>query len=171
MGVYKLIQDSDNFDSLLMSREVRPRFEKFGRPLAATWQPAPVETYAVGRAGDFPSLRRDVPVFSERAWHTLKPLIGGEAEALPLSGTREPYYAINVLDIADCLDRARSKIKWLSTGNINSIEKHVFKEGCLEGKHIFKLPETARQEVFVSEEFKQLVESSSLEGLMLRKVA
>lgn len=171
MNVYKLIQDSDTYDSLLASREARQRLDEFGKPQAQSWEPLPVDVYSVGRSGDFPSLRRDVPVFSEGAWQVLRPLIELSVEALPLIGTKDSYLAINVLDIADCLDHSRAKISLLPSGGVMSVDKYVFKDGCLNNRHIFKLPETAVQEVLVSEEFKQLVERSGLKGLMFRKVA
>ena len=86
MAVYKLIQDSDTYDSLLVDRETDRLFDEFGKSQGQTWRPLHVEVYSVGQAGDFPSLRRDVPIFSERAWQTLRPLIESSVEALPLAG-------------------------------------------------------------------------------------
>jgi hypothetical protein len=50
------------------------------------------------------------PLFSQRAWDALRPLIGAEVEALPSLHPRGAHYAINVLDVADCLGLTHTKL-------------------------------------------------------------
>lgn len=50
-------------------------------------------------------------------------------------------------------------------GRVAKVVAYCFKPGCLDGLHMFLLPETSGLEVLVSEDFKNLVEANSLEGL------
>jgi hypothetical protein len=173
MSVYKLVPDSDVYDSLLYdspdSLEVNLRFD--GRTLAQVWTPLRVVVYSVGRPGDFPSWSSHIPVFSERAWRILEPLIETSVEALPLACAGGPFVAINVTDVADCLDPGRAEIKRFSTGEVMDVKSYAFKEGCLGARNIFKIPEALLNDVFVSENFKRAVEDAGLEGLIFRQVA
>ena len=173
MSIYRLIQDSDRYDSLLVAnRDDGSIFDQFGEsPLLPSWRPVVVNLFSVGQSGDFPSLRRDVPVFSERAWQALRPLIDSHVEALLLAGTTDPYFAIHVTDIADCLDHSRSEIKRLPSGGVMRVLDYKFNLECLGDRSIFKLPETVIQEVLVSEKFKMVVKRNRLKGLIFRKIA
>lgn len=173
MSVYRIVPDSNTYDALLAaSPEDRKRLDALkGKPRGAPWQPARVVLDPVGQPGDFPSLRRELPVFTERAWEALRPLVGPSVEALPLAGTAEPLYAIHVLDVADCLDHSRSKIQWYPSGLLMWVDEYAFKEGYLGDRHLFKLRETAGIEVLASETFRELVESNNLKGLIFQKIA
>ncbi|MHC4404884.1 MAG: SMI1/KNR4 family protein [Planctomycetota bacterium] len=67
----------------------------------------------------------------------------------------------------DCLDPKRSQFNYFSSGGVYRVERYVFRESLLEGKHIFRVPE-ARSTVIVSEEFKAAVENAGLVGLDFR---
>src|ERR1700722_19861314 len=54
------------------------------------------------RLGDFPALNdySEIPIFSERAWGILRPLIEPYVEALPVEGPLgHGFFIINVLEI------------------------------------------------------------------------
>jgi hypothetical protein len=173
MSIYKLVPDSDSYDNLLYDSpdclEVSLQFD--GRSLARSWTPLHLQVYPVGRSGDFPSLSSHIPIFSKKAWSVLEPLIGTSVEALPLAGPAGLFIAVNVTDIADCLDHARSSINRFSDGRVMWVDSHAFKEGCLGARNIFKIPEALLNDVFVSENFKRAVEDAGLEGLIFRRVA
>jgi len=182
MNVYRIKPNSDTFERIYARVEDRDLlFFSSAQPLSAKWIPLPVlpddrllenvMDEPVPINGDFPSLYGPTPVFSERAWESLYSLVNGSVEALPLiypSG--ETYFAINVLDVVDCLDLTKTKLTRNDvTGRVSSIQEYHFRPHLLTGKHMFKLPETKALEVLVSEEFKQAVEANGLKGLIFRK--
>lgn len=187
MNIYKYVPDSDKYDCLDNMQD----WDVFwtGTLLAPSWTPISVPYYArYGQPSDFPHLCGPLPVFSKRAWHALQPLISKAVEALPLicdtemiplprgerkivpAGPFGPYFAINVLDIVDCLDHDRSEITLYSNGAVMMVDSYAFKAGCLKDKHILKLPETRDLEVLVSEQFKNVVETNKLQGLKFPRV-
>lgn len=172
MIIYTIVPESDIYHSLLLeSSNDWDVFQQFdGRKLGDSWTPIPVKIYRSLEAGDFPSLASHVPVFSRRALQSLSPLIGDCIEALPLKNNVEELYAINVLDVVDCLDYSRSEFKYFSDGEIMDIVRYAFKADCIRDKHIFKVRESPLNRVLVSEEFKNVVEGSGLEGLIFRLV-
>jgi hypothetical protein len=172
MPTYTITPDADTYHCLVLTNPSDwDRFDEFtGERLADTWTPVAVKTLKVKKAGDFPYLISHVPVFSGRAWQILQSLVKGSVEALPLEHPTKTVYAINVLDLLDCLDYSRSQIVRFPSGGIMEIERYAFKEGCVEGKHIFKIAEAPLKQVLVSDAFKELVERSQLEGLIFSKV-
>jgi hypothetical protein len=170
MKIYRYVPESDDYDCL----DNRGDWGSFdlGRPLAATWKPVRVEMDDhAGRTADFPSLLGPIPVFSERAWEVLQPLLGASVEALPLNCDRGIFFVVNVLDHVDCLDYDRAEVTHYSSGRVMMVDKFAFKPGSLHGKNMFKLPETAKSEVFVSESFKKIVEKAGLTGLWFEELA
>ncbi len=170
MVVYQFIQDSDAYN-YLDNRGDWAALER-GKPLARSWRPprVGVDEHA-GRWPDFPSLLLSIPVFSARAWETLRPLVGASVEALPLDCPAGPsYFAINVLDHVEALDHDRSEVERFDDGRVMAVDFYAFKPGLLRGKHVFKLPETARIEVLVSNDFKELVEKHCLTGLIFKEL-
>lgn len=140
------------------------------RPASARWRPEPLRIFDdCGRDGDFPSLvsYNKIPVFSERAWRALCPLIGERVEALSLSHPQEPHYIINVLDVVDCLDVDRSKVTRNGvTGRVSRVWHYALKnEHLLAGKHIFWTPTESGSDMMVDDEFCKCVEQHNLLGL------
>jgi hypothetical protein len=120
--------------------------------------------------GDFLYLSSLTIAASEHATQVLSPLIVGSAEVLPLQCEAAQFYAINVIEVVDCLDHSQSEVVWFKDGSLAGIKRHIFKPRCLERKHIFKIPERKRSFVFVSDAFKQLIEDHQLTGLVFEKV-
>ena len=172
MTLYRIVPDSDTCHSLsIIDSEHVEMFRQFtGNSLAHSWFPVPVRIFRAEKSGDFPSLLSHVPIFSERALQILMPLISNSFEALPLKCDFGKFYAANVLDVVDCLDHSLANIERFSSGRIMAIKRYAFKEGCIQGKHIFKIPETAGQDVLVSDKFKSLIEENSLLGLHFKQV-
>lgn len=172
MTIYRIVPDSDTYHSLsIIDSEHVEIFRQFtGKSLAHSWFPVQVRIFRAKKSGDFPSLLSHVPIFSERALQILRPLISNSLEALPLKCDFGKFYAANILDVVDCLDDSLANIERFSSGRIMAIERYAFKEDCIEGKHIFKIPETALQDVLVSDNFKSLVEENGLLGLEFKQV-
>ncbi len=174
MTVYEYIADSDKFDCLTLKstrdEKVADKFAE-GKPLAPSWRPiAVVSEPRPKKAGDFPSLFGYMPVFSQRAWDGLRPLISTAVEALPIKHpSGEPYFAINVVAVVDALDLKKSKVVRYPTGQVMAIEEYVFMPKKLAGHHLFKIPESKGREVLLSEEFRQRVAELKLKGLLCRE--
>ena len=101
-------------------------------------------------------------VFNERALQVLHHLIRDSVQIFPLSHESQKFYMINVIEIVDCLDEELSEVR--RYGPASRIIKPVFTEQLAEGKHIFKVPQSPSA-IFVSDRFKQEIESNVLKGL------
>ena len=182
MAFCMMVPDPDTYRSLVIfdtpvaGWEIQEQFRS-GESVVDSWTPIPVRLFEEEGEepkplGDFPSLFAGVPpVFSKKALDVLTPLIGDSIEALPLAGVGDDFCVINV-EVVDCLDQQRSKYeRFESSGRIAYITRYVFRENCLENKHIFRIPELPLSAVFVSDAFKALVEVNDLQGLIFERVA
>jgi hypothetical protein len=125
------------------------------------------------RVGDFPSFSNfsSVPVFSERAWSALSPLIGNCCERLPLvhpSGAQ--YYFIHVMQTVDCLDLDRSELKRYSDGGVMRVVRYALKQEMLHGKHLFKLPQSAGGDLLLDDELRSAIVAAKLVGLTFKEL-
>lgn len=178
MTVYKLESDVNNFLNLVVDNERDwQQFETFaGRPMPRTWKVLRVRAPKDrGRrrtvpSGDFPSFLSHVPVFSSRAHSGLAPLIDPFGEWAPLQGVSEEYWAFNVLDLRDALDHGASECKLFRDGTVMDIERYVFLSNRIQGAVIFKIPETPRMDVFVTDRFVVEVRALGLQGLEFREL-
>lgn len=81
------------------------------------------------------------------------------------------HYLINVLDVLDCLDPAKTILVINEVaGVISDVTDYAFRYEMLEGKYIFKTPQSAGLEVLVTDAFKAIVESHKLKGALFRQV-
>lgn len=139
-----------------------------GHSIAASWQPVTMEVdISGGPLGDFPRCPMGPPVLSKQAWNVLCPHIGTVAEALPVMTPFGDYFALNILDVIDCLDHMRSEFTYYPAslgGGRHRIIKYQLKPALIIDKLLFKIPEQLTR-VIVSEKFKELVAEASLKGL------
>lgn len=176
MNIWEIVPDSDLYDCLYLADPSADYTEIFDtdklghQRMRNSWVPVAVKIERKEQSGDFPSLPGGIPpVFRQQALDILYPLIADSIEVLPLICETEKLYAINVLEVVDCLDHSRSRFKRFSDGGIMRVEEYVFREGCIE-KDIFRIPEVDIF-IFVSDTFKMLVEDNELEGLIFRQIA
>jgi hypothetical protein len=183
MNVYRIAPNANAYECIYARKKDRDLlFFSECQPLLPNWRPLPVlgddrledDSIKQPKKGDFPSLYHPTPVFSQRAWDILSPLVQEGVEHLPLiHPSGEVYYAINVLELIDCLDLTKTKLTrneacgevWVS-----SIQTYKFKKRMLKGKHMFKIPETKGLEAYVLDEFKQAVETNGLLGMKFVQV-
>jgi hypothetical protein len=179
MHVYQLRADANHFQNLILADEsiwdqMQDMFN--GTPVGMSWSPLRVEVLRdedQNRAlppGDFPSLMTRLPVFSQRAVDTLSDLLHANGEFLPLVCSEGTYFAFNVTRVIDALDVQRSEVKRFSDGRIMRVVRYEFVPDILEGLSIFKIPETARMEVFVTDPFVSRVQSAGLVGFDFKLV-
>jgi hypothetical protein len=175
MEVYLFSWVRGSFRSLTTRHEadLNVFLDLVGQPVADSWREVPVELIAESDheanlpIGDFPFLSANVPVFSRAAVSCLGSLLSPAVEVLPLScppGLGD-YYAINVISVIDGLDERRSRIEYFSsTGRVKRIKKHEFDPDRIEGQVIFRIPQTARSEIFVNKQFVEAVSDHDLQG-------
>lgn len=138
-----------------------------GERMAGNWTPPPLRIQGQRkRLRDFVSWMLSAPVISQHAKEILEPLIAPYVEILPLIILRgKQYYAVNVLRLVDCLDRAKSTIDYSPTNPSRII--NIFETDFIEKQKgnvpIFKLPET-KGEVYVTNSFVELAVKNRLEG-------
>ncbi|MBA4494011.1 imm11 family protein [Paenactinomyces guangxiensis] len=137
-------------------------------PLLEIWGDVKVFTLDEGESSDCPYFwgYSAAPVFSERALGLTKDFLRGKAETLPLVHPVNKYFAIHVLNTIDAIDYDRAVIRQLETGLRVGMDKYAFIPEKIEGQHIFRIyiDDRVRSMVFVSDEFKKLVESNKLVG-------
>ena len=141
MTIWEMIPDSENYHCLTIVDTAKhaEMFRRFrGQPLSPSWEPIAVSLSDKNLLSDFPSLPGGMPpVCGKRALKLLLPLVGSNIEALPLiSDDAGELCALNILDVADCLDHKRSEINYLPSGGVMYISKYVFREHCLDGRHL-----------------------------------
>ncbi|MDL1923121.1 hypothetical protein FBQ95_10975 [Chloroflexi bacterium CFX3] len=128
---------------------------------------SPEFPYSFLRSSNFSELS-DILICDAVAREALEPLVGQAVEFLPLDCPNEPQrslWLLNVLTVAECLDYERSEFTYWDSGAVKAVRRYVFRTGCLEGQHIFRLPLFNYVEIYVSDEFKRLIEQQGLTGL------
>jgi hypothetical protein len=182
MAIWRIDQDSKKYQGLFVKNPqdslVLGDLHKT-QPLANTWVPLEVvddaEVYQglkvqpIWGISNFPGLYI-IQAWDQRAVDILKPLIANQAEILPLKHPTSIYYAIHIIEVIRCLDYDRSEFTYWMDGNIRKITKFVFKDSCLDGKHMFTFAEGNYSDQFVSDEFKCTVEENNLVGLVFTPV-
>ena len=143
----------------------------------ANWVPLRLELWE----GDKPRAEKKKPIAdfidtgllikiaSPRARTLLEPLIGNQAELLPFETPVGPYYGLHVKYV-DCLDIANIEAKYFDDGRVMRVIKYAFYWDQLEKIHIFRLQELGLSRLFVSDEFKRIVELNGLTGLLFYPV-
>ena len=89
----------------------------------------------------------------------------GNAEILPLDCEDGDFFAINVVNVLDCIDYEKSKYKTFRDGKrIMRFIKYAFCEEKLDGVNLFKIKDGVLKRPFVSEEFRKRVIDNNLIG-------
>ncbi|WP_139796394.1 imm11 family protein [Sporomusa malonica] len=164
--------DVNNFDNLTTLKQEDWELLRFdGRKLADTWTPIAVRVIEDRKKSDTPGLSGGVPVFTPMAIAVLKDLMGDTVEVLPLRCRKGEYYAINVLDVVNCIDYEKADFeRFKSSGRIMLFNKYAFKPECVKGKHIFKIIDEPVRRPFVSDEFRNSVLENGLVGFKFELV-
>jgi len=106
-----------------------------------------------------------MPVVSKRVREIIEPFVTNEVEFLPLIHDELELYMINVTNIIDCVDYNYSEVR-LSVGKMAGFTKIVFDFSKIPSEtYLFKLKEVAKTKVFLTEKFKELIESHKIKDL------
>lgn len=179
MPYYVYRPDANNFAGVGFSipdsvRVVQLHFTD--RPVLADWATPVAHGFDDNPTteGDFPSLSNfnEIPLMSQRAWETLRPLIGDWCEALPIvHPIGKPYFIIHCMATVDALDVAKSEVtRNATTGRVNRVFRYALKHDLVRGRHIFKLPRESGAELLVDDDFRRTAEGSGLKGLQFKEV-
>lgn len=178
MKIWQLKNTLEEYD-MIQLKDFKYHYEKYfdpgfkGKSMINDWPPIEVVTIQEGKKSDVPLCSPSVPVFSGKAIAVLKDLLDGSVELLPLVHNNYiglyKLYAVNVIDLRDCIDYSRSERKIYSTGKLGGFTKYVFKSDAIKDAHIFKIkdfPFTA----FYSDEFRERALNSKLHGFKFEEV-
>ena len=171
MTIYRYICESDIYHSLAIDPTLPVDWpNQFdGRRLGEAWQPVSARLYEVEEEGNFPRFRGHLPVMTDSAWQQLEPLIGNYVEALPINLTspiETTLYLINITNVLDCLNKQESVIKYFTGDKIMIVDHHVFNESVILDQPIFRIKDYEMGRAFVSDIFRDTVESVGLKGLI-----
>jgi hypothetical protein len=164
IGYYTINTSNFAEDSL---KYFKPNFK--GNPIE-DWKAVDVQTYRDGKYTDAPQLISGIPILSKRAIECLSTIMKGSVEILPLSHPEYDLYAVNVLNVIDAIDYKNAEEKRLSSGHFVGFNKYAFHFERVQNQHIFKIPETVKLDVFVSDEFRDTVLRHNLVGFRFIEV-
>lgn len=152
-----------------------------GKSLPEIWDPVFLNLYQGDEQENEDVVReknKPVPDFAagmlgfsvnEKTYSIIKPLISNQVTFLPLNTEVGFYYELDIQEI-NCVDTENSEKALFSDGKIMRIIQYKFYEDKLEGKHIFKSSDAMLMPIFVSNEFKELVEKNRLTGLTFHPI-
>lgn len=168
MKVYLLL-NVEGFLNLNDRSHVRGKFK--GKSVKDIWNAPDLEEYDTKKKKyDFCHVFSN-PVFNNKALNALYDLIKDDVEVLSYLHPKETYFAINVLNVVDCLDRSAAVLDIDEEYNIvRNINKYAFHKDRIEHENIFKIPENLFSEIFVTNTFKEKVEQASLTGFRFAEI-
>ncbi|MBN2878406.1 MAG: hypothetical protein JXN65_02140 [Clostridia bacterium] len=114
-----------------------------------------------------------IPAISRKGKEAIKDLVKNNCEFVRFTHKNEPYYLINILTVLDAVDYEKSVLDIYNTGLVVGFKKHAFKKDVIEGHNIFKIylnGKIVNTEIFVSDDFKKVVEQAELKGFKFVEV-
>ena len=180
MNIYHPYPNSDSYDrfyplNLVKGSDTIARFLNTGKYQKIEekndWKPLPVEVQSLDtKRGDFLGLVAHHFTCNDRAWKILEPLIKHSVKLFPIKYRDKTYYLLKAINIIDCLDYVNADVlRSQETGRVLGVNKYAFKETLIQNEHLFALPEM-KFDIIVSQEFKDSVEKSGLEGLLFQQL-
>lgn len=174
MKIWELELDYDKYDNLKpvvkWSWEETRSFD--GREKVSTWEPIEVERLEPEKGLDLADnmwLSTPVPAFSDKAKQLVEGLLGDTVEFLPTISKEGTFWLVNVTTVLNCVDYEKSEIvRFPFSERIMDIPRFVFREEVVKGVDMFKIKDKPLRFPFVSDRFKELVESSGLTGFGFR---
>jgi hypothetical protein len=106
-----------------------------------------------------------------RAAESLRPLMEGHGEFLPLGGT-PPWVVWNCTRVVDALDLTMTEGQvYPSSTLFMRVSRYVLRAAVVQSETIFKVPERVTSDLFVSERWRAAVLASNLHGLDFEQAA
>jgi hypothetical protein len=173
MSIWKLETDSDNTiftfssedDRMFFQEVVKDYFEE-SQPVQFKWKILYMLRGEPRKHPDFFEIEcSGVIAISQKAADKLVDVFKDFVEMLPIETDAGRYYAINVLNFVDCLDKEKSVYNATKNDIIVDFSSLEFKEEKLAGHAIFKIPELPYC-TFVSSDIQDECEANYLRGLL-----
>lgn len=171
--VYKL-RYGEGFEWLLPVNQADFDLLRFdGQPRSGSWKPVEMRRLKVSEQGnplqpcDFPACSGgDMLIMSRAAREKIGSCLEQYGELLPLSCDEGEFWALNVTKLLSVLDESSSQLLRASdTGAILMIRKYSFRHADLGQADLFKLSQTIRGLIYVTDNFVELIKWSGLTGL------
>jgi len=118
--------------------------------------------------GDFTKFSGGAIALSEKAYQVLKPISGTQAEFLPVNKGDEQWYLLNVLNVQNLMDTARSKFKIYEDGRIGPCTHAYINPPDSNNVGIF-LVKGYFPNIFISSNVKDEIEKAGLTGSLIRQ--
>ena len=149
----------------------------YGQRRSFSWRPLHVVHRPKGSPrGDFFRIGHGSLVLNKRAFDLLKDVLERSGEFLSLHLQGEEVYLFNCLNVTDCLDHQETKWFQVQGRNVH-VKKHVFQTQKLPLVNVFKIPQTARDRIYVVDgrhpsavELPSIVQKNELKGLVFEEV-
>jgi len=128
------------------------------------WEP--VEFYSSHRKkskSDYIKFLLGSPILSWKARNVLEPYIANDVQFLPIIHELD-LSLVNVVNVLDCVNYSRSKIRTGFQGVFVGFDSIGFNEDMLQDQFIFKIKEQVEHHVYVTDVFKDIVQQSKLKG-------
>ncbi|MFD0673231.1 hypothetical protein [Cohnella sp. GCM10027633] len=142
-----------------------------GNRMKSWWNSITLESYKKGNNTDYFYLASGIPVFSSRVVEVLTPLIGHCVEFLCASHEDFEIFIANVFVANDVVDFDRSSIVTTSqSGLLESFDKICFISENVSKYPIFKVVEDNICDIYVNDDFVNLVHSQHVKGFTFTEV-
>lgn len=116
-----------------------------------------------------PGFYSHIPVFDKVTLESVMDLIKDSIEVLPLLCPDGEFYAINVIEVLNCINYDKAEFKtFRDSKRIMRFIRYEFIKNIVSGKHIFKIVDEPLRKPFVSDEFRQRVIDSNLNGFIFK---
>ena len=97
----------------------------------------------------------------------IREVVAGYAEFLPLDCPTSELWVVNVTNVVDGLDEARSRIARFTSGRVLNIERYAFRDEVL-GYPVFKVPQVST--LFAGAALAQRIRESGLVGPVWKRI-
>lgn len=88
-------------------------------------------------------------VFDQKVYDSdLYAILERAGEILPIKIKTQTYYALNILNVVNCLDKTLTQWEYYDNGSPFRINKYHFKTKKMSESLIFKIPERNKTEIF-----------------------
>ncbi len=165
MKIYKL-EDKNSFLTYANDSDVGRFHRSFiGKSMINDWDPIWIEEVKINSKKYDACTFGSHPLFNEKAVEALRDLMAGKVEILPYLHKSEKYFAINVINMTDCLDIPNSDVVIDKKYNfIKDIRRFSFIETLVADETIFKIPQRKGTLTLVTDRFRDRVIEAKLTG-------
>ncbi|PUA27287.1 MAG: hypothetical protein B0W54_11840 [Cellvibrio sp. 79] len=118
--------------------------------------------------GDFTKFSGGAIALSEKAYNVLKPVMGTQAEFLPVQNENKQWYLLNVLNVQNLMDTSRSKFKIYEDGHIGPCTHAYINPPDSSNIGIF-LVKGYFPNIFIISNVKDEIEKAGLTGSLIRQ--